>query len=177
VDSPTHFDRPGNPYLDEHGQDWPDNAARFATFCQAIATFARYPDLDWQPDIIHCNDWQTGLIPPLLSRVKNRPATLFTIHNLAYQGVFSHQQFKALHLPAELWSPTALEFHQQFSFMKGGLIFADWLTTVSPTYAREILTPELGCGLDGILRKRADHITGILNGADYQRWDPSHDSF
>jgi starch synthase len=177
VDSPVHFDRPGNPYLGENGQDWPDNAARFATFCRAITTFANHPELNWQPDIIHCNDWQTGLVPPLLAPIKNRPATLFTIHNLAYQGVFPRQQFEALDLPSHLWSPSALEFYDQFSFIKGGIIFADWLTTVSPTYAQEILTPEFGCGLDGVLRKRSDHLTGILNGADYQRWDPTHDSF
>jgi starch synthase len=176
VDSPAHFDRPGNPYLGENGQDWPDNAVRFATFCRAIAMFASHPELNWRPDIIHCNDWQTGLVPPLLAPTKNRPATLFTIHNLAYQGVFPRQQFEALDLPSHLWSPSALEFYHQFSFIKGGLIFADWLTTVSPTYAQEILTPEFGCGLDGVLRKRADHLTGILNGADYQRWDPTHDS-
>lgn len=177
VDSPEHFDRPGNPYLDENGQDWPDNASRFATFCQAIAAFASHPALGRQPDIIHCNDWQTGLLPPLLSQAKNHPATLFTIHNLSYQGVFPRQQFEALKLPSGWWSPDALEFHQQFSFIKGGLVFADWLTTVSPTYAREILTPEFGCGLDGVLRRRAEHLTGILNGADYQHWDPIHDTF
>jgi starch synthase len=177
VDSPAHFDRPGNPYLDESGQDWPDNAARFAAFCRAIVMFANHPEFDWQPDIIHCNDWQTGLVPPLLAPMKNRPASLFTIHNLAYQGVFPRRQFEALELPSHLWSPAALEFYHQFSFIKGGLVFADWLTTVSPTYAQEILTPEFGCGLDGVLRKRADHLTGILNGADYQRWDPTHDPF
>jgi starch synthase len=177
VDSPAHFDRLGNPYLNEDGQDWPDNAARFATFCRAIVMFANHPEFDWQPDIIHCNDWQTGLVPPLLAPIKNRPATLFTIHNLAYQGVFPRQQFETLELPPHLWSPSALEFHHQFSFIKGGLVFADWLTTVSPTYAQEILTPEFGCGLDGVLRKRADHLTGILNGVDYQRWDPTRDSF
>ncbi|QBQ54528.1 glycogen synthase GlgA [Nitrosococcus wardiae] len=177
VDSPEHFDRPGNPYVDENGQDWPDNAARFATFCQAIVAFANHPALGRQPDIIHCNDWQTGLLPPLLTQAKNRPATLFTIHNLSYQGVFPRQQFKALKLPPRWWSPDALEFHHQFSFIKGGLVFADWLTTVSPTYAQEILTPEFGCGLDGVLRRRTERLTGILNGADYQHWDPAHDSF
>lgn len=179
VDSPALFDRPGNPYLRENGRDWPDNALRFATFCRAIAAFANHPELGWQPDIIHCNDWQTGLVAPFLTQapLKNRPATLFTVHNLSYQGVFPYQEYEALALPAEWWSPEALEFYHQFSFIKGGLVFADWLTTVSPTYAREILTPEFGCGLDGVLRKRAERLTGILNGADYQRWDPARDSF
>ncbi|ABA57284.1 glycogen synthase (ADP-glucose) [Nitrosococcus oceani ATCC 19707] len=177
VDSPAHFDRPGNPYLNEQGQDWPDNAARFTTFCRAVATLANSPEFDWQPDLIHCNDWQTGLIPPFLAPLRSRPATLFTIHNLAYQGVFSRQQFDALELPSAWWSPAALEFYNQISFIKGGLVFADWLTTVSPTYAKEILTPEFGCGLDGVLRGRSKRLTGILNGADYQRWDPRHDPF
>lgn len=177
VDSPKHFERPGNPYLDKNGQDWPDNAARFAVFCQAIIALVNHPGFNWRPDIIHCNDWQTGLVPALLTRTGRRPATIFTLHNLSYQGVFPYEDFKALGLPSRLWSPAALEFYRQFSFIKGGLVFADWLTTVSPTYAREILTPAFGCGLDGVLRERADQLTGILNGASYQRWNPASDTF
>jgi starch synthase len=176
VDSPHHFERPGNPYVDAKGRDWPDNAARFATFCRAIVALVEHPELNWQPDIIHCNDWQTGLVPALLVRRDSRPTTIFTIHNLSYQGVFPFQDFKSLQLPTDLWSPAALEFHHQLSFIKGGLLFADHLTTVSPTYAQEILTPEFGCGLDGVLRKRRDHLTGILNGANYRRWDPASDT-
>lgn len=177
VDSPKHFERPGNPYLDKNGQDWPDNAARFATFCQAIIALVNHPGFNWQPDIIHCNDWQTGLVPALLTRTDRRPATIFTLHNLSYQGVFPYENFKALELPSKLWSSAALEFYRRFSFIKGGLIFADWLTTVSPTYAREILTPAFGCGLDGVLRERAGQLTGILNGASYQCWNPASDTF
>lgn len=177
VDSPKHFAHPGNPYVDKNGQDWPDNAARFTTFCQAIVALANHPSFNWQPDIIHCNDWQTGLVPALLSQMESRPATLFTVHNLSYQGLFPYKDFQALKLPSTLWSPGALEFHHQLSFIKGGLIFADWLTTVSPTYAKEILTPAFGCGLDGVLRERADRLTGILNGANYRRWNPASDTF
>jgi starch synthase len=176
VDSPPHFERSGNPYVDAKGRDWPDNAVRFATFCRAIIALIGHPKLSWSPDIVHCNDWQTGLVPALLARQKSRPVTFFTIHNLSYQGVFPFEDFQSLQLPTDLWSPAALEFYHQFSFIKGGLVFADQLTTVSPTYAQEILTPEFGCGLDGVLRTRSNHLTGILNGVNYQRWDPTADT-
>lgn len=177
VDSPKHFERPGNPYTDENGQDWPDNAARFTIFCRAIAVLVHHPGFSWQPDIIHCNDWQTGLVPALLPRQGKRPATLFTVHNLSYQGVFPYEDFKDLALPAELWSPAAFEFHRNFSFIKGGLLLADRLTTVSPTYAKEILTPVFGCGLDDVLQERAGRLSGILNGANYHHWNPASDTF
>ena len=177
VAAPHYFDRPGGPY-GPNGQDWPDNAARFALFARAAAAVALdQAGLGWQPDIIHCNDWQTGLIPALLAGASPRPATIFTIHNLAYQGLFSWEVFQSLALPQAWWSPQALEFYGQFSFIKGGLVFADWLTTVSPTYAQEIRTPAFGCGLEGLLQHRAQRLVGILNGADYQSWDPRHDPF
>jgi starch synthase len=110
-----------------------------------------------------------------LSTQHPRPATLFTIHNLAYQGVFSHEQFLTLGLSPQWWSIDALEFHGQLSFIKGGLVFADWLSTVSPTYAREIQSAEFGCGLEGLLRHRRERLTGILNGVDYQVWNPGRD--
>lgn len=133
--------------------------------------------IKWRPDVVHCHDWQTGLVPMLLARENSRPSTVFTIHNLAYQGLFPHRTFVTLALPSEFWSPNALEFHGQLSFMKGGLVFADQLSTVSPTYALEIQTPEHGCGLDGLLRNRAAHLNGILNGIDHSEWDPSRDRF
>ena len=176
VDSPEHFDRPGGPYLDEDGEEWPDNAARFALFARAVSAIAmNRAGLGWQPDLVHCNDWQTGLVPALLSCKSRRPATLFTIHNLAYQGLFEADTFKALKLPADWWSLDKLEFHQQLSFIKGGLVYADWITTVSPTYSREIRTRMLGCGLDGLLQHRQDRLSGILNGVDYQVWNPGKD--
>jgi starch synthase len=132
--------------------------------------------LDWQPDIVHCNDWQSGLVPALLSAVTPRPATVFTIHNLAYQGLFPAEQFQRLGLPESLWGMDGLEFYGQLSFIKGGLKYADMLSTVSPTYAKEICTPELGSGLDGLLLSRTDRLVGVLNGADYSEWDPGHDT-
>ncbi|MEN8205949.1 MAG: glycogen synthase GlgA [Pseudomonadota bacterium] len=176
VDSPEHFDRPGNPYTMKQGSVWPDNAERFTTFCRAIEALALdAAGLDWQPDIIHCNDWQAALVPPLLDRHAVRPATVFTIHNLAYQGLFDWKAFKKLELPAVFWSMEAMEFHNQFSFIKGGLVFADWITTVSPTYAEEIQTSEFGYGLEGLISHREDTLTGIVNGVDYSVWNPGRD--
>jgi starch synthase len=131
--------------------------------------------LRWKPDIIHCNDWQTGLVPALLSLEEQAPPSLFTIHNLAYQGLFPYSAFIALGLPEQLWSHEALEFHDQLSFIKGGLVYADWITTVSPSYAKEIQTPEFGYGLEGLLSHRTDKLSGILNGIDTESWDPEND--
>ena len=178
VDAPHYFDRPGGPYLGPDGRDWPDNAARFALFGRVVADLALgRVGLAWQPDLVHCNDWQTGLIPALLALEPSRPATVFTLHNLAYQGLFAREIFKLLDLPGELWSPEAMEFHGQCSFIKGGLVFADRLTTVSPSYAEEIRTPALGYGLEGLLNHRSHDLSGILNGADYSVWDPSRDPY
>ncbi len=178
ADFPKAYGQPGNPYLDPHGQPWPDNAMRFALLAHVGAALALGRSrIKWRPDVVHCHDWQTGLVPVLLAREKSRPATIFTIHNLAYQGLFPYRTFTALALPPELWSPGALEFHGQLSFMKGGLVFSDRLSTVSPTYALEIQTPEHGCGLDGLLRHRAAHLSGILNGIDHSEWNPSRDRF
>ncbi len=171
VDAPGLFDRSGNPYTDAAGNDWSDNPQRFALFCRAVVTLALdQAGLGWRPDLVHCNDWQTGLVPAMLSDEGSRPATIFTIHNLAYQGVFEQ-----LHLPAKLWTPNGLEFHQKLSFIKGGLAFADWVTAVSPTYAREILTPAFGYGLEGLLQHRIERLQGVLNGIDYHAWDPASD--
>lgn len=178
VDSPHHFDRDGGPYGNSEGVDWPDNAQRFTTFAQLVVRLALDRlGLGWRPQIVHCNDWQCGLIPALLAREQPRPATVFTIHNLAYQGIFSWSTYHSLGLPADLWSPDTMEFYGSFSFIKGGLVFADMLNTVSPTYAREIRTPEYGYNLQGLLNFRAERLTGILNGADYQDWDPAQDRF
>lgn len=177
IDAPRCFDRPGNPYTGPDGSDWPDNAQRFATFDRAIVELAQNrAGLDWQPELVHCNDWQTGLVPALLSLETTHPTTIFTIHNLAYQGLFDWPSFQALDLPYTWWSLHQLEFHGQLSFIKGGLAFADQLTTVSPTYAEEIRTPAYGCGLQGLLQYRAADLGGILNGADYGLWDPASDN-
>lgn len=176
VDCPSLFMRPGGPYSDAHGHEWHDNALRFAVLCRAAADIARDQlQLDWAADIVHCNDWQSGLVPAFLEQHTDRPASVFTIHNLAYQGLFDQQTFYDLNLPPELWHFNALEFYGQLSFIKGGLVFADKLTTVSPNYAREICLPEFGYGLDGLLRYREDDLLGILNGIDHQHWDPQTD--
>jgi starch synthase len=177
VDYAPAFEREGNPYLDDQGQPWEDNAERFALLARAAHRVAlNQAGLNWQPDVVHCNDWQTGLLPALLHSESPRPATLFTIHNLAYQGLFPEETFSALALDDALWAPTALEFYGQMSFIKGGLVFADRITTVSPNYANEIQTPEFGCGLQGLLRYRASVLSGIVNGIDQTTWDPQNDS-
>jgi len=178
IDYPPAFSRSGNPYTDENGNPWQDNAERFSLFCRSVVEIAQNrADLDWQPDVVHCNDWQTGLVPALLNSESARPATVFTIHNLAYQGLFSHATFHALGLADELWAPTAVEFYDQLSFMKGGIVFADRINTVSPRYAAEIQTSEFGCGLEGLLQYRHNRLSGITNGIDDKVWDPQQDSF
>ena len=176
VEATGYFDRPGNPYLDSNGEPWADNAERFALFCRAVTRLALdQVGLDWRPDIVHCNDWQTGLVPALLSLSAQRPATVFTIHNLAYQGLFPAETLHKLGLPPAWWNHHTLEFHNQLSFIKGGLVFADRINTVSASYAQEIQTPEFGNGLDGLLRHRSAALSGILNGIDTQEWDSASD--
>jgi starch synthase len=176
LDFPPAFDRPGNPYHDEHGNPWPDNPYRFALLSRAAAIIARGDaGMKWRADLVHCHDWQTALTVPLLAQSPRRPATIFTIHNLAYQGLYPQDVFDKLHLPDSLWSVDALEFYGQMSFIKGGIAFADRVTTVSPRYAQEIQTPEFGHGLDGLLRHRAADLIGILNGIDDTVWDPKND--
>jgi starch synthase len=176
VDYPPFFDFPGNPYNDVRGNAWPNNAERFSLFCRVVVEIAmNRANLNWEPDIVHCNDWQTGLVPALLSLEEQRPATVFTIHNLAYQGLFPNSHYHALNLPSQLWHPDSLEFHGMLSLIKGGLVYADRITTVSPTYALEIQTPDFGCGLEGLLRHRQEVLTGIMNGIDTDLWNPQTD--
>lgn len=176
VDAPALYDRPGTPYHDPDGREHPDNALRFAALSRAVVAVAQgRAGLDWRPDLVHAHDWTVGLVPALLAREQPRPATVFTIHNLAHQGLFPAEALGALELPPAWWSLHALEFYGKLSFIKGGLVYADWLTTVSPSYAREICRPEQGFGLDGLLRHRRDRLVGILNGADYGVWDPRRD--
>ena len=178
IDVPELFDRAGDPYHDANGETWPDNARRFAMFGAIIRQLGQgLAGLRWQPDIVHCNDWHTGLAPALLAADTSRPALVFSIHNLAYQGDFSYDRFKSLGLPGSLWSPETMEFYGRFAFIKGGLVYADRLVTVSPEYAGEIMTPEYGFGMEGLLRKRQNVLTGILNGVDYRFWDPRRDAF
>lgn len=176
VNTPLFSDRQGNPYCGADGNDWRDNHWRFFLFAKAAEAIAlNQANINWQPNIVHCNDWQTGLVPALLSKATTKPATVFTIHNLAYRGLFSQQAFYELGLPNDFWHHEKLEFYGQLSFIKGGLAFADAITTVSPSYAQEIQTPGFGCGLDGLLRARSQHLSGILNGIDMDEWNPGTD--
>ena len=168
------YDRPGNPYGDELGQDWPDNDIRFGRFASAAAELAMGKvDKNWAADLVHANDWQAALVPAYLAWKGAKTPSILTIHNLAYQGLFPRESLRRIGAPEESFHIDGLEFYDKLSFLKGGLIFASHLTTVSATYAREITTPELGCGMEGLLSKRssADQLTGILNGID-ETWDP-----
>jgi starch synthase len=178
VDQPALYDRPGGAYADPGGRDWPDNLRRFALFGWIAAALARGADRDWRPDIVHGHDWHAGLAPAYLAA--EPPAdravhTVFTIHNLAYHGLFPAALFPALGLPAGFFSIDGVEFYGDLSFIKAGLFYSDRLTTVSPTYAREIQTPAFGWGLEGLLRHRSGALIGILNGVDPQLWNPEHD--
>ena len=176
-DCPRLFRRDGGIYQDARGIDWPDNHLRFAAFCRAASEVALgRADPLWRPAVVHAHDWHTGPLMALLRCAgPDRPRTVFTIHNLAFQGNFPLDSFGNVGLPRETLSPDGVEFFGQISFLKAGIRYSDRLTTVSPNYAREILTPEHGCGLDGLLRARAGDLTGILNGVDYDIWDPAND--
>jgi len=177
VDCPALFGRPGGPYRGPDGAEWPDNARRFALFCRAaaIALDGVLPG-SWRSDVVHANDWHTGLLLALLQTAGDRrPVTVFTIHNLAYQGLFPPDVLPELGLRGDPFTPDGIEFHGRISFHKAGIRYADRVTTVSPTYAREILCPELGSGLDGLLRHRRGALSGILNGVDTRVWDPRTD--
>ncbi len=174
-DAPALFDRPGTPYADAQQQPFADSAFRFGTFSAALALFVQQGAAGFTPDIVHLHDWQTALAAAWLAEWPQRPRLVFTIHNLAYQGQFGREAFDALQLPAHWWKPAALEFWGGFSCMKGGINFADAITTVSPGYAREIRTPAYGCGLDGLLETQAGKLRGILNGIDDAVWDPARD--
>jgi starch synthase len=176
IDCPELFDRAGNPYVGADGRDWPDNAERFAVFARTVALLAQdAADLGWRPDVVHAHDWQTGLVPAFLADLAAPPRTVFTIHNLAYGGYFPHGDFMRLQLPPHWWQPEGAEFHGSLSMLKAGVVYADAVTTVSPTYAEEICTPEFGCGLDGLLRSRRHKLSGILNGIDTDAWNPATD--
>lgn len=174
LDCPALYRRDGGLYLDADGRDWPDNAIRFAALSHVVTRLALgTAGVDWRPDVVHANDWHLGLVPALLAAEGGmRPPSLLTIHNLAFQGVFPAEVFPQLNLPPHWFSADVAEFYGKVSMLKAGIRFADRLTTVSPNYAQEILTPEFGCGLDGFLKARADHLSGILNGIDYGLWTP-----
>jgi len=174
-DLPQWFDRPGDPYHDGHGEPYLDNPQRYAAFSEQVARAAMIGFGDgWRPDVVHANDWQTGLCAPWLNDLGG-PPLVFGIHNLGYHGWFDRVVFDALGLPPQWWSLHRAEFHGGVGFLKAGLIEAAQLVTVSPTYAREIQSPGLGFGLDGVLRHRADVLHGVLNGIDTEAWNPATD--
>lgn len=176
-DAPALFDRPGTPYQDAAQRDFADNAFRFGCFSAALAGFVQQGAAGFAPELVHLHDWQTGLAATSLAEAPQRPGIVFTIHNLAYQGQFGRAAFDALQLPARWWTPERLEFWGTMSCMKGGLMSADAITTVSPRYAKEILTPAFGCGLEGVLQSRAATLSGIVNGIDTEVWNPSRDGY
>ena len=189
IEAPALYGRAGNPYLSPAGADWADNHLRFAALGWAAAELAR-PGADeegqWRPVLIHGNDWQSGLMPAYVALLvggrplapgSRRPATVMTIHNIAYQGWCPESHLSALHLPVHCYHMHGVEYYGGIGFLKAGLYYADRLTTVSPTYAREIQSAEHGCGLEGLLTSRTDHLTGILNGVDYGIWNPAADPY
>jgi len=176
VDHPALFDRPGNPYTHPEGYDWQDNPLRFSLFSQ-VASLMAIDTLNtgWRADVVHSNDWQTGLVNAYLSHESRPPKRIFTIHNIAYDCQFDFGTFQSLHLPPHWWSMELGEFHHRFSLLKAGLVFSDQITTVSPKYAREIRTPEYGYGYAPILENLHHKLSGILNGIDDEVWDPATD--
>ncbi len=178
IDAPHLYVRAGTPYEDAQRQPYHDNHLRFALLGWVAAKLACGLDPRWQPALVHSHDWHAALTSAYLAfgpAQGCRVANVYTVHNLAYQGVFAPIHFYDLGLPKEAFAVNGLEFHGQVSFMKAGLYFADHITTVSPTYAREIQTPEQGCGLDGLLRSRAHDLSGILNAVDETVWNPATD--
>jgi len=176
LDDPTYFDRDG--IYGDANHEFPDNAERFTEFSRAAIELAKHI---WTPDVFHCHDWQTALIPALLRTsygddpaVMNIPV-VFTIHNIGYHGVFPPEALGRAGISPALFHPGGIEFFGNLNFLKGGLIYSDYLTTVSRKYAQEIQTPEFGFGLDGVIRSRADRLVGILNGVDYSAWSPEKD--
>lgn len=176
LDAPHLFDRPGSIYLGADGKDWADNHLRFGALSQVAAKVAREGVDGWQPDLVNAHDWQAALVPAYLRQSdKSGPPCVLTIHNIAFQGVYDASELKALGLSNDLFTSEGLEYWGKLSFLKAGIAFSDKITTVSPTYARELLMPEFGMGLEGILQARRGDLSGILNGIDLDAWDPATD--
>ncbi len=178
IDAAYLYRREGSPYQDSEGHEWPDNVQRFALLGWVAAHLAAGElDAEWTPEVLHAHDWHAAMgCAYVAAHPPTRAATVFTVHNLAYQGLFPSGDFNLLGLPSRFMATTGLEFHGQLSFMKAGLKFARRVTTVSPTYAREIATPEFGFGLDGVVRGRGADVSGVLNGVDGAVWNPAADS-
>ena len=178
LDAPHLYARPGNPYLDANGRDWPDNAVRFAALANAAARIGWGEVRSFMPDVLHAHDWQGALAPAYLHYLgqgRRRPATVMTLHNLAFQGRFKAEVWSRLGLPDEAFAMDGLEYHGDVGYLKAGIHFADAITTVSPTYAEEIRSPAGGMGLDAMLRWRGAALRGIVNGIDTDIWNPAAD--
>ncbi len=179
IDVPALYARPGSPYEDAQREPYADNYRRFALLGWMAGQLGQGIDTQWHPQVVHSHDWHAALAPAYLAfsreRQTARVASLYTVHNLAYQGVFPARHFAELGLPDSAFAVDGLEYYGQLSFMKAGLFYADRITTVSPTYAKEIQTPEQGCGLDGLLRARSGVLSGILNAVDETVWNPGTD--
>lgn len=176
IHAPSLYCRRGGLYQDENKRDWPDNPRRFSYLARVATALAMGKLSPWKADIVHANDWHAGLIPFYLARSGTpRPVTVFTIHNMAFQGNFPREALAQAEIPDRFFTPDGVEFFGQLSFLKAGLRYSDKITTVSPQYSREILTETYGCGLDGILRSRESDLSGILNGIEDDVWDPATD--
>ncbi|MFK7745151.1 MAG: glycogen synthase GlgA [Roseobacter sp.] len=177
LDAPHLFDREGNIYLDADGMDWADNALRFGALSFVGAELAAAGIDGWKPDVVHAHDWQAGLVPAYLRQMRGHtPPCVLTIHNIAFQGVFGREMMGPLGLDDALFTMDGLEYYGNIGFLKAGVAYADKITTVSPTYAQEILQPEFGMGLEGLLSARQGDLHGILNGIDLDVWDPEQDA-
>ncbi len=179
LDCPALYDRGGGPYQADDGEDWEDNALRFGVLSRAAALLGSDTSpLEWRPDVVHCHDWPTALAPLHMKyQPGRRAASVLTIHNLAFQGLYPWHKVQSLGIPEEARGMDGMEFHGRASFLKAGIVYADAVTTVSPTYAREIQTPELGFGLEGVLQMRAGSLHGVLNGIDTKVWNPQNDPY
>ncbi|PZX17536.1 starch synthase [Palleronia aestuarii] len=171
--APHLFDRDGGIYLGPDGTDWPDNPQRFAALARAGAEIARGLLPGWAPDLVHCHDWQAGLVPYYLKKSGIDVASILTIHNIAFQGLAAADLMEPLELDPADFTSEGFEYWGHVSFLKAGLVWADGISTVSPTYAHELMLPEFGMGLDGLMRHRADDLHGILNGIDETAWNPA----
>jgi starch synthase len=178
LDAPSLYQRPGGPYVDADGNPWTDNALRFAYLSHVGALIALGLAAYWKADVVHANDWHTGLLPLKLAMAgRRRPASIFTIHNLAFQGNFALDEARAAGVPEDCLTAEGCEFYGQASFLKAGIRYADRVTTVSPTYSKEVLTPEFGFGMEGVLKARGRDFGGILNGVEDGLWSPASDPY
>ena len=178
LDCPSLYQRDGGPYQDAGGHDWADNALRFGLLSRVAAVLGSGDSpLAWHPDVVHCNDWQTGLTPAYLRFTHGSVPSVFTVHNLAFQGIFPPGTVHDLHLPPSCFGINGVEYYGNLSFLKAGLFYADHITTVSPNYAQEIQQETFGFGMQGLLTTRRDDLTGILNGIDADEWNPATDPY